>query len=95
MKKSMNPNSQYLQKIRARNEKEERLQQLQLTQRERVNKREQRLANATSDPTNVGRMPEVDMKEIVRKALLMRLGKPHDLIYLQHLSPLRMNKNRN
>jgi hypothetical protein len=37
---------------------------------------------------------EVDMKDIIRKALMMRLGKPQDQTYIQHLSPLRVLKKR-
>lgn len=37
---------------------------------------------------------EIDMKEIIRKALMMRLGKPKDSVYITHLSPLRGVKRR-
>ncbi len=91
--------------MRARMENEERIFQLYKHRKDKL-KRQQELEDAIkNDQPFVGRKEEVedqdpykkhevDMKEIIRKALLMRLGKPQDQIFIQHLSPMRVNRHR-
>ena len=38
---------------------------------------------------------QINMQDIIRKALMMRLGKPSDQIFVSHMSPLRINRHRN
>ena len=103
-RKSNNPNSKYLQKMRARMENEERIFELYKHRKDKIKKRQDLEDAIKSDQPfrpkedvvelDPYKKHEVDMKEIIRKALLMRLGKPQDQIFIQHLSPLRVNRHR-
>ena len=47
--------------------------------------------NQSEDPER----HQINMQDIIRKALMMRLGKPSDQIFVSHMSPLRINRHRN
>lgn len=78
-KKSTNPNSQYIQKLKAKIESEDRMEALY------KQKREEKLLKKGKQEKDGERVDiagnpldryDIDIKDVVRKALMMRLGKP-------------------
>jgi hypothetical protein len=102
-KREHNPNSKYIQKMRAKIEAENRIFELQKLRKE--NKKQKYLRNfgglnVGGDPTEEKNHENeeekhINMQDIIRKALMMRLGKPSDQIFVSHMSPLRINRHRN
>ena len=76
---------------------EDRLEQIHKQKKEKQLRRlittykEEERHDISGNP--IGRF-DVDMKDIIRKALMMRLGKPQDLTFIQHISPLRGHRHR-
>lgn len=86
-KKHNNPNSQYVQKLKARIENEDRLESLH-KQKKYKNKSGSSFVKAAFNEERVDILGhpldknDVDMKDVIRKALMMRLGKPQDHVYI-------------
>lgn len=82
-KKSTNPNSKYIQKLKAKIDNEDRLEALHKLKRESNAVKnyypEEERVDICGNPLD---KYEVDMKDIIRKALMMRLGKPQDQTYI-------------
>lgn len=85
----------YIQKLKSRIESENRLERLQ---RQKKEKNKQSKSFRPEQRLDISGLPigkfDVDMKDVIRRALMMRLGKPQDKAFLQHLSPLRGQKAR-
>ena len=101
-KREHNPNSKYIQKMRAKVEAENRMYEIQKMRKEQ--QRQKYLSNfggmkgADQSPSTYEKDPErhqINMQDIIRKALMMRLGKPSDQIFVSHMSPLRIHRHRN
>lgn len=79
-KKSTNPNSKYIQKLKAKIDNEDRLEALYKLKRESKAQKSSRFTADSEERVDISGNPldkyEVDMKDIIRKALMMRLGKP-------------------
>jgi len=94
-KRITNPNSKYVQKLKSKIECENRLEKLQ---RQKKEKKQLSKSFRPEERLDISGLPigkfDVDMKDVIRKALMMRLGKPQDKAFLQHLSPLRAHKVR-
>jgi len=82
-KKSTNPNSKYIQKLKAKIDNEDRLEALHKLKRESRLKKyhypDEERVDILGNPLD---KYEVDMKDIIRKALMMRLGKPQDHTFI-------------